>query len=84
MGGWTLMRPSQIASAIREAAEDGYTVRPVVFYRAEGFYVASLLAPEGLPAGVTPQADLAEHVRLNPGTLKVEDALTGEILWSAA
>ncbi len=46
---------------------------PRVFVRAETFYVIDLPA----------DADLNEHVDLNPGTLRIEDALTGEVLWSA-
>lgn len=43
---------------------------PRVFVRAERFYVIDLPADD----------DLNEHARLNPGTLRIEDA-TGKVLW---
>jgi len=42
----------------------------VNFIREEGFY--PLLLPE---------ATIADNAECNPGTLRVEDAVTGEILW---
>lgn len=45
---------------------------PRVFHRAETFYVIDLPQDE----------DLALHAELNPGTLKITDALTGVVLWS--
>jgi len=44
---------------------------PRVFRRAGGFYVIDLPVDD----------DLAEHARLNPGTLRIEDGLTGAQLW---
>lgn len=49
--------------------------RPVIFHREEGFYGIMIYADN------TP-AEIAEHANLNPGTLKVTDALSGELLWS--
>jgi hypothetical protein len=46
-------------------------MRTVIFFRDGFFY----------PAELTPECDIEEHVRLNPGTIRVEDAATGEILW---
>lgn len=43
---------------------------PRVFRRADMFYVIDLPVDD----------DLAEHARLNPGTLRIEDAL-GNQLW---
>jgi hypothetical protein len=43
---------------------------PRVFRRAEQFYVIDL----------PPNDDLAEHARLNPGTLRIED-IHGNRLW---
>jgi hypothetical protein len=43
---------------------------PRIFYRAEGFYIVEMAEDD----------DVAEHVALNPGTLRVEDA-GGEQLW---
>lgn len=45
--------------------------RLVLFHRAEGFYPLSLPGND----------DLSAHAESNPGTLKITDALTGEILW---
>lgn len=50
---------------------------PRVFHRlsADGkpmFYVIDLPADD----------DVSTHAELNPGTLKIEDGLTGEVLWS--
>jgi hypothetical protein len=48
--------------------------RPTVFHREGAFYVINTYEEEGF-------AELAEHARLNPGTLKITHAVTGEILW---
>jgi hypothetical protein len=45
---------------------------PRVFRRAEGFYIIDLPADD----------DLAEHARLNPGTIRIE-TVSGEQLWPA-
>lgn len=45
---------------------------PRIFHRAETFYCIALPQDE----------DLSAHAGLNPGTLKISDAITGEILWS--
>lgn len=47
--------------------------RPTVFFRQEGFYVVNTYEDEGFE-------QLAEHARLNPGTLRIED-LNGNVLW---
>lgn len=49
--------------------------RPVIFHRADTFYPIMVYADE------TPE-QLAAHAGLNPGTLKITDAVTGETLWS--
>lgn len=43
---------------------------PRIFFRESGFYVIDLPADD----------DLNEHARLNPGTLRIEDAV-GNVLW---
>ena len=49
--------------------------RPVVFHREGHFYIVNIFHDD------TP-ADIAHHAQLNPGTLMVRDAMTGEVLWS--
>jgi hypothetical protein len=44
--------------------------RVVLFFRGDHFYFVEL----------TPQCDIEEHVRLNPGTTRVENAATREVL----
>lgn len=46
--------------------------RCVMFHRAEGFYMLDLPGND----------DLSAHAECNPGTLKITDAITGEILWA--
>lgn len=48
------------------------TWAPRMFHRADCFYVIDLPQDE----------DLNEHADINPGTLKITDALTGDVLWS--
>lgn len=43
-----------------------------LFIREEGFYPLEL-----------PEATVADNAICNPGTLRVEDALTGEIVWTS-
>jgi hypothetical protein len=51
------------------------TVRTVLFIREAHFYPIQL-------SGAKPAAEeAADHAALNPGTLRIEDALTGEVLW---
>lgn len=47
--------------------------RPTVFFRKDTFYVINTYEDEGF-------IELAEHARLNPGTLRIED-VHGNILW---
>lgn len=47
--------------------------RLMIFFRKDCFY----------PVEFTARCTVAEHVRLNPGTLKVMDGVTGEVLWIA-
>lgn len=47
--------------------------RPTVFIREGTFYVINTYEDEGF-------TELAEHARLNPGTLRIED-LNGNVLW---
>lgn len=44
--------------------------RVVIFFRKEGFY----------PVQFTPNCKVEDHVRLNPGTIRVEE-LNGKIIW---
>lgn len=44
--------------------------RTVIFFRKEGWY----------PVTLQPGEEVARHVALNPGTLRVED-VQGNILW---
>lgn len=46
--------------------------RAVIFHRADQFYLITAFEDD----------DWAEHARLNPGTLKVTDAITDEVLWT--
>lgn len=48
--------------------------RPVLFHRSDAFYMINIYPDD------TPE-QIGDHAGLNPGTLKVTDALTGEILW---
>lgn len=51
------------------------TGRVVLFFRDGMFYPITL-------SGKVPAAkECADHAELNPGTLRIEDALTGEVLW---
>lgn len=45
--------------------------KTVLFFRKEGFY----------PIEVRENEDLAKHAELNPGTLKIMDALGEKTLW---
>lgn len=45
--------------------------REVIFFRNQYFYIISIF--DGEP--------IENHVDLNPGTLRVEDAITREVLW---
>ena len=45
-------------------------MRQCLFFREEGFYPIEL-----------PEGTIADNANCNPGTLLVEDAVTGEILW---
>lgn len=45
--------------------------RPFLFVREEGFYLLEL-----------PELTVADNAECNPGTLRVEDARTGEVVWS--
>lgn len=49
--------------------------RPVIFHRKEMFYPIMVYADDTREL-------LGEHAALNPGTLKITDAVTGETLWS--
>jgi hypothetical protein len=46
--------------------------RNYIFFREGGFY--SLIIPE---------ATVEDNAKCNPGTLRVEDAVTGETVWKA-
>jgi hypothetical protein len=48
--------------------------RPVVFRRSDMFYVVNVYEDDDF-------TKIAEHAALNPGTLAIEDAATGEVLW---
>lgn len=48
--------------------------RLTIWHRDGEFYPITIYADD------TPE-QIAEHVALNPGTVKVEDAMTGEVLW---
>lgn len=45
--------------------------RLFLFVREEGFYPLEL-----------PELTVADNAKCNPGTLRVEDAMTGEVVWS--
>lgn len=65
------MSDKKIIDDLDDALADRAT-RTVLFFR-EGFFY---------PVELTPKCSVEEHARLNPGTLKVEDAATGDVLWS--
>jgi len=44
--------------------------RMFIFFRKDGFYPLEL-----------PEATVAHNAECNPGTLRVEDAATGETVW---
>jgi hypothetical protein len=44
--------------------------RLFIFVRADGFYLIEL-----------PEATVADNAECNPGTIRVEDAKTGEVVW---
>lgn len=46
------------------------TTRPVIFFRAEGWYVVEVYEDE----------DVSVHAELNPGTIRIED-MGGNVLW---
>lgn len=46
--------------------------RTFIFIREGGFYPLEL-----------PEATVADNAECNPGTIRVEDALTGEVVWPA-
>jgi hypothetical protein len=48
------------------------SMRTIIFFRAEGWY------PTEYPRSHT---DWAAEAKRNPGTLRIEDALTGNVLW---
>jgi len=48
--------------------------RPTIFHRADTFYVIETYEDEGWN-------ELAHHAELNPGTLMITHAITGEVLW---
>lgn len=47
-------------------------MRTYIFFRADSFYPLQM-----------PSATVADNAECNHGTLRVEDAETGEIVWSA-
>lgn len=49
--------------------------RPVIFHRSDTFYPIMVYADET-------REQLGDHASLNPGTLKITDAVTGETLWA--
>ncbi|WP_157837240.1 hypothetical protein [Geminisphaera colitermitum] len=46
-------------------------IRKCLFIRENGFYMLEI-----------PEGTIADNAEANPGTLRVEDAITGEVLWS--
>lgn len=51
--------------------------RPTMFHREGVFYVVETYEDDDY-------GKLAEHAALNPGTLKITHAITGETLWEPA
>lgn len=52
-----------------------HPTRPVLFHRKDMFYLIHVYHDDTREL-------LGEHAALNPGTLKITDAITGETLWS--
>lgn len=57
-----------------EQRRTDFPTRPTMFNRADIFYVVNTYEDDDF-------AKLAEHAALNPGTLKITHAVTGEVLW---
>lgn len=53
------------------------------FHRAEGFYPMEL-SSEDHPSKIHPDDQVIDHVRANPGTLKVVNEISGKIIYDAA
>ena len=60
------------APVVRHFAARSPGMQTYIFFRAEGFYPVNLPGDNAVP----------ENVRLNPGTLRVED-LAGRVVWPA-
>jgi hypothetical protein len=65
--------PTHVADAEKKMAKLASKKRTFIFFRADGFYPLEI-----------PEATVADNAECNPGTIRVEDALTGEILWQNA
>jgi hypothetical protein len=50
----------------------GEAMKPIVFFRGDMFY------PVDYPAGYS---DWGHEADRNPGTTRIEDGVTGEVLW---
>lgn len=61
---------TNIATTMTNAEKLASPKRLVIFFREGGFYPLEI-----------PEATIEDNVKCNPGTLRVEDAVTGEILW---
>jgi hypothetical protein len=48
------------------------SIKPFTFFRVDGFYILEI-----------PEDTLEDNIRCNPGTIRVENAITGEIVWNA-
>lgn len=64
---------ARIAEGLSEAHK--LTGRTVLFFREGFFYPIQLMGTKSVAI------ECADHAALNPGTLRIEDALTGEIYW---
>lgn len=64
--------------AVSDRVEEVLMNHIAVFFRAEGFYPVEFQNPQS--CGKTMEQQAADHGKLNPGTLRIED-IKGNVLW---
>lgn len=55
---------------MKKAYPENEQIKPFMFYREGGFYIIEI-----------PPSTVEENVKLNEGTIKVECAIAGKIVW---
>ena len=74
--GDSVFRGDDLAGAIQTMIIDmidNSPIRKCVFFRVDSFYTVKL-----------PEVTIEDNALCNPGTIRVEDATTKEVLWEAA